>query len=379
MFDYDKVVGSIYDCAANPDLWEPTIAVIRDHMHAAYFMVGFADTTPILHNLPPIFSYRHTPWDKERLMQLSGLTQSVPGVEHLYGSGIDKAWTQMSHVSREEFNESHFNKVWAQPQGLTDSLNTIFINRQQVMGLFSCAMHESRGLAFDAEQCRLAEMLSPHFRRAVMINDIVDKGNLALALYRKTLDALSAAVFIVGPGRRLVFTNAAGEAVLSGENLLKSSSGQLQATRVSVHASAFDDALDRAVKGDVAAGLTGIGVPLIGIDGERAAAYVLPIAGQDLRGALGLGHCAVFVARRGEQQPMAMEILRTVFDLTASEARIALMLTKGDGPQEIAEALNVTVDTIRSHLKHAYVKVGATSQTELCTIVNSVLPPIATG
>ena len=87
------------------------------------------------------------------------------------------------------------------------------------------------------------------------------------------------------------------------------------------------------------------GVPLMDNDGERLAAYVLPIAGKDVRGAIGLGHCAVFVAKRGEHQPMAMEILRTMFDLTVMEARIALLVARGDGPQSIADALKLSIHT----------------------------------
>jgi DNA-binding CsgD family transcriptional regulator len=135
--------------------------------------------------------------------------------------------------------------------------------------------------------------------------------------------------------------------------------------------------LDRAAKGDNAIGISGIGVPLIGNDGDRAAAYVLPIAGKDLRGDLGQGHCAVFVARRGEQQPMAIEILRTLFDLTVAEARIASLIAKGDGPQAIAEALGVSVNTVRSHLQSAYAKTSAPDQTALGALVNGLMPPVS--
>ena len=30
MFDYDKLVGSIYDSAANPELWPDTLEQVRD-------------------------------------------------------------------------------------------------------------------------------------------------------------------------------------------------------------------------------------------------------------------------------------------------------------------------------------------------------------
>jgi DNA-binding CsgD family transcriptional regulator len=118
-------------------------------------------------------------------------------------------------------------------------------------------------------------------------------------------------------------------------------------------------------------------VPLVGANGERSAAYVLPIAGKDIRGDLGKGHCAVFISQRGEQQPMAIEILRTVFDLSPTEARVATLIAKGEGPVMIAESLGITVNTVRSHLARAFSKTGAGDQTALGALVNKLMPPIA--
>jgi DNA-binding CsgD family transcriptional regulator len=377
MFDYDKLVGSIYDCAANPELWPSTLEIIRDEFRAAYAGVGLVDMSPTRYQQPPVFTFLHTPWDRDRLLQLPALTPHVPGSALITDGVIDRSWTQMAQVSRAEMNETHFYKTWAGPQGLSDSLVVPYISKQQVFGMLSCALHFNQGEAFGEDVCRLAERLSPHVRRAVMINDIVDKGNLALALYRHVLDTLSTAVFVVGPGRRLVFTNASGDSILSENNFLSTGGGSLQANRTTGSVSAFDDALDRAAKGDSAIGISGIGVPLIGNDGSRAAAYVLPTSGKDLRGDLGQGHCAVFVARRGEQQPMAIEILRTLFDLTVSEARIACLIAKGDGPQAIAEALGVSVNTVRSHLQSAYAKTNAPDQLSLGALVNQLMPPVS--
>jgi DNA-binding CsgD family transcriptional regulator len=356
MFDYDRLVGSIYDCAANPELWPNTLETIRDELGAAYAIVGFGDMTPLRFQQPPIFTMRNTPWDEARLAQLSSLTQEVPGSEKIYDGRIDETWTQMNQISFEEFSLTHFYKFWAEPQGLSDSLNVPFLSKPGILGALSCAKRLNQGVTFGERECRLAEAISPHIRRTIMINDIVDKGKQALALYRSVLDKLSVAVFIVGPGRRLVFGNELGEELLSAGNFILSSAGTLQALRTTGSASSLDEAIDRASKGDSAIGISGIGVPLIGNDGERAAAYVLPIAGKDLRGAMGQGHCAVFVARRGEQQPMAIEILRTLFDLTVQEARVATLIAKGDRPQAIAEALTISVNTVRSHLQHIYAK-----------------------
>ena len=375
MFEYDKLVGSIYDCAANPELWPETLGYVRDTVGGAYALVGFIDTSEIAFGKKPFVVRRNSIWDEEWLVKLESYTilGKIPDGGGLNVAAVDEAWTQLSTTNG--FEETEFFKLWVQPQGLRDTINTQYLRRGTMAGMLSIPSSVMREPYGEAE-ARLTERLTPHVRRAMIINDLADKGKLAQTLYRQVLDQLSVAVFVVGLGRRVAFANAAGEVMLSDGNYLVQSGGMLQARRVAGDVSALDEAIDRASKGDVAIGISGIGVPLIGKDGDRVAAYVLPIAGKDLRAEMGQGHCAVFIARRGEQQPMAIEILRTMFDLTVSEARIATLIAKGDGPQAITESLGISVNTVRSHLQHAYAKTGASDQTALSALVNGLMPPV---
>jgi DNA-binding CsgD family transcriptional regulator len=373
--DYETLVGSIYDCAANPELWPDALGQVRDAVGGAYALIGFIDTSELIYGRPPFVVRRNSAWDEEWLVKLEQILSSLPGGGGLFDTGVDTSWTQLSRFSEAEFQMSDFYKHWVQPQGLRDTINTPYLQRSTMVGMLSIPCYNTREPYGDAEVA-LIERITPHVRRAVMINDMTDKGKLATTLYRQVLDVLTVAVFVVGLGRRLVFTNASGDSMLSNGGVFSLSHGSLQAKRVAGLPSALDDAIDRALKGDVAIGISGIGVPLIDDSGERLAAYVLPIAGKDVRGAIGQGHCAVFIARRGEQQPMAIEILRTMFDLTAAEARIATLIAKGDGPQAIAESLGITVNTVRSHLQHAYAKTGTPDQTGLGGLVNGLMPPV---
>jgi DNA-binding CsgD family transcriptional regulator len=373
--DYEKLVGSIYDCAANPELWPDALGQVRDAVGGAYALIGFIDTSELVYNRPPFVVRRNSAWDEEWLVKLEQILSSLPGGGGLFDTGVDTSWTQLSRFSEAEFQMSDFYKHWVQPQGLRDTINTPYLQRSTMVGMLSIPCYNTRE-PYGDDEVALIERITPHVRRAVMINDMTDKGKLATTLYRQVLDVLTVAVFVVGLGRRLVFTNASGDSMLSNGGVFGLSHGSLQAKRVAGLPSALDDAIDRALKGDVAIGISGIGVPLIDDSGERLAAYVLPIAGKDVRGAMGEGHCAVFIARRGEQQPMAIEILRTMFDLTAAEARIATLIAKGDGPQAIAESLGITVNTVRSHLQHAYAKTGTPDQTGLGGLVNGLMPPV---
>jgi DNA-binding CsgD family transcriptional regulator len=372
--DYETLIGSIYDCAANPELWPTALGQIRDAVGGAYALIGFIDTSRIAIDKVPFVVRRNSAWDEEWLVKLEALLNELPDGGGLFNGGVDVAWTQLSQVSEAVFQTTDFYNDWAKPQGLRDTINTPYLHRATMTGMLSVPCYATREPYGDVE-INLIERITPHIRRAVMINDMTDKGALATALYRQVLDSLNVAVFVIGLGRRVVFTNAAGDAMLADGGAITASHGTLQAKRVAGLPSAFDDAIDRAIKGDVAIGIAGIGVPLIDDTGERLAAYVLPIAGKDVRGAMGAGHCAVFIARRGEQQPMAIEVLRTLFDLTAMEARIATLVGKGNGPAAISQSLDISINTVRTHLKHAFAKTRTSDQLGLGGLVNRLMPP----
>ncbi len=375
MFDYDRIVGSIYDCAANPELWLNTLCDIRDAFDGAYALVAFADISGMALGQPPAIVKHNSPWDETWLKQMEAAVAKIPGGGGIFDVGLDVAWTQLGRIDEAAFKSTDFYRTIVQPQGLRDTMNTTYVQRTGFLGMLSTPSYAKRE-PFGTKEILLAQRLTPHIRRAMLINDLTDKGKLALALYRQVLDQLSVAVFVVGLGRRIVFTNAAGDAMLSEGNHVHSVAGALNAQRIVGAPAALDDAIDRASKGDVAIGISGIGVPLVGANGERSAAYVLPIAGKDIRGDLGKGHCAVFISQRGEQQPMAIEILRTVFDLSPTEARVAQLISNGDNPSMIAESLNLSINTIRTHLAKSFAKTGTGDQTALGALVNKLMPPI---
>ena len=229
---------------------------------------------------------------------------------------------------------------------------------------------------FGEKERAFAHFISPHMRRAIAINSMVDKSNLALSLFRKVLDTLSVAVCVVSTGGKLAFVNSKAEALFTAGTLLRKMNGKLATARIDITGTALDDAIARGIKGDTALGISGIGVPLVSLDGERAAAYVLPIRGDDIRSQMGDGHAVVFIAQRGEQQPMAVEILRTLFDLTPMEAKVAYATSLGGNPKSIATAHGIAIDTVRTHLKRIYVKTDVTDKTALAARINALMPPI---
>lgn len=368
----ETLVSSIYDCAANPELWSETLAGIRDAVDAAY--VGVSCTAPGYGSHP-----QSTRWlkcngqaDDSWLDRLNALSGKIPHGAQLFNLPVDVAWTPLSQMSEPEFQKSEFYHEWVRPQNLRDFISVNYLKRPTSNGVLTIPTSAKRA-PVNSDNRQLVEQLSPHIRRALLINDLTDHSNLATSLCKQVLDKLSVAVFVVGHGRHLLFTNSAGEKLLSAEDRISTSAGVLKLSHVTGQVSALDNAMDRALNSHRASGFAGTAVPLTRKEGSRAAAYVLPLAG---RAVLGSGHCAVFVTGHAEQHPMAMEMLRSMFDLTISEARIVLMIAKGEGPQHISDVLGIKVNTVRTHLKHSFAKTDTADQTELAGCINALLPPV---
>ena len=61
--------------------------------------------------------------------------------------------------------------------------------------------------------------------------------------------------------------------------------------------------------------------------------------------------------------------LRRLYGLTRAEAHVALAVLRGDGLQAAADALGVTLATVKTHLQHVFGKTGTQRQAELVNLL----------
>ena len=62
--------------------------------------------------------------------------------------------------------------------------------------------------------------------------------------------------------------------------------------------------------------------------------------------------------------------LRKVFNLTKSELVVVKLLVNGDPADEIAEQLSVSVETVRTHIRRLYSKLGVSNRERLFGIIS---------
>jgi DNA-binding CsgD family transcriptional regulator len=67
------------------------------------------------------------------------------------------------------------------------------------------------------------------------------------------------------------------------------------------------------------------------------------------------------------------EALRSAFDLTEAEGRVAARFAKGHGIDDVADELRLTNETVRGQLKAVFAKTNTHRQAELVALVNNLL------
>lgn len=68
-------------------------------------------------------------------------------------------------------------------------------------------------------------------------------------------------------------------------------------------------------------------------------------------------------------RPAPVKVISEVFSLTPAEGRIAMMIAAGRSPQEIAEELNLSRETVRTQIKAVFHKTRTHRQNELAALI----------
>ena len=66
---------------------------------------------------------------------------------------------------------------------------------------------------------------------------------------------------------------------------------------------------------------------------------------------------------------ISVRTLMNLYQLTMSEATIAILLAEGHTTDDVAEELDIKKNTVRAHLRSMFVKMGVTQQSMLVSLV----------
>ncbi|MDQ2106429.1 helix-turn-helix transcriptional regulator [Azospirillum isscasi] len=268
------------------------------------------------------------------------------------------------HIRSEAYND------FFAPHGWHHLMHTTILDTAEMsIGFF--VRRADRYGAFGQDDFDRFRALFPHVRQTMRMRARLADAEARTRGLEAVLDQLSFGAAIIDRTGRVRFANRSANAVLHArDGLGLTREGRLQAAARSEAA-----ALDRCI-GAVASGATS----------ERTLAISRPSG----RPSYGLAVCPpprdggaiaalLFITDPDSLPRPTGELLGAIFGLSPAEQRVALALCSGMRPQEIASALALSENTVKSHLKAVFLKSGTDSQAGFRQIVATMTPPLTPG
>ncbi len=265
--------------------------------------------------------------------------------------------------------KTEFGNDYLIAQNIRHLIGTILMregNRHLLFGV----QRELGQPAFDADDRRLVGLMAPHIARAVHIRRQVAEVSTQKHWALSTLDRLRVGVILLDDRGRPLHLNRAAErlarngfvAARDGLSLPSATNTTRLRHLIAVAAAA---ATGRST-------LSGGGLRTTGSGGTTLQFQVIPLpqglSERPLEQSLPAGCVAVFVSTPGASR-LPWNRVATMHGLTRAEAKLASLLADGIGLEQTAEALSVSISTVRSQLKSVFAKTGVTRQAELVALL----------
>jgi len=272
-----------------------------------------------------------------------------------------------------ELRKTCLYKEWLQPQGFVDTLQAS-LDKTPTDFVDLCFMRNGESGMFDGAARDRLRLIIPHLRRAVLVGQLVDRTTAQAATFGDALDGICAGLFLVDAGGQIVHANASGQAMLAQGVLVRGSSGKLTTHDTSA-AQGLNDIVSSAARASSDPQLGA--VPLTGRSGEHYVAHVLPLSAGAQRLAGGdRAVAALFVQKASRDLPSPHSAIAKLYRLTPTELRVLSGIVQVGGVPEVAEAMGISVSTVKTHLRRLFAKTGTDRQADLVKLVAGYANPL---
>lgn len=363
------VIGSIYDCALDPERWPATCRQVAYLCESTAGGICVHDLRHVQNDQLFVFGYQ-----PEFLRKLGNqYAESPMAISDVVSNLGDVSALSMAH---HQLRGSRFFQEVLVPFGLQD---LIWFPALRTGGRMA-SLHVSRGEKaphYQPHDVSLFKLLAPHVCRALTISDALDIRALRSELLEKTLDGLAAGVFLTARDGHVVYMNQAAERQIRTGHALRLVGNRLCPTNAAARA-ALSKALEATLRDGTDTDIREHSMAMPDGIGGGCIATLLPIESGRRHGILApfAASVAVFTQDPVQAPCMPGEAFARLHGLTGGELRVLLALAQGLGGIEAADMLGISEPTIRTHLQHMYAKTGTSKQAELLRLLHHSTPPL---
>ncbi len=274
-----------------------------------------------------------------------------------------------------DFEQSSYYNDWLKPQGYRHEVGAILEHRLDRVIHIGFTRTHAHGPFLHADAACLARII-PHIRRAVDLSEKLKDGQAGNPSILDLVDWLQTAALLLDAKGRVLHMNRAADALLQQVDCPMS----VRANRLRMtNANSFHE-LEQAVACSASIDIftrqsTANGTVLIHRDDEDLPPLV--VKAYPLRGGFEDGlvqpRCLLLINDPSRPLPEQKPLLRLAWDLTDTEASLALALANGEHIAEYAERMGISPGTARWHLKNIQTKTGTHRTEDVVRLVHSTL------
>jgi DNA-binding CsgD family transcriptional regulator/PAS domain-containing protein len=223
---------------------------------------------------------------------------------------------------------------------------------------------------FGAEDIALLKALMPHMQRALKIYMHMAGADSRQREFADTMEALSVGVILVNKDARVLFANRFARRLLETHDGLSLDRDAVRAIRSS-ETTTLRHLIGCASASNGKRSLqSGGGLNVTRPNGQRSLqVLVSPIRPQQRLHLSERAVAAIYVTDPDQVAQKPEVILMRLYGLTPSEAKVAALIVRGTTARHVSSNLNVSYNTVKSHLKRVFAKTGTKGQGDLIRLI----------
>lgn len=352
---FNDLVAGIYEAGINPELWDEIMPRMSGVFGGAGIAFGVVNLQRGLllfpeHNFSPecmrgVTERYHTPGNN-------------PGIRLAASTAPPTVASVESMVSTSDLVRSDFYNDLMRPHKLWHGLCANLYRDQDHLVALSSFRTATAGSYEGIETAQFVSLL-PHLYRSIEVFLRLASADALARAGAELIDRLPQGIIVTDAAGRVGFANSTAEAIIAEGDGLAIRGGVLHASRrqeteelvrLIAEAGGSPDTRDRtSIK---RTGAMRVSRPSMR---QPLPLVVAPMRfdGSSPRGPLSV---SITVSDPERLPETTAETLTRLYGLTATEAKLAVLLTRGYSPQAAAGQLDVSINTVRSHIRHLLLK-----------------------
>lgn len=370
-----SLLGQLYDASTDVNKWEPFLESISKMFNAFGANLNYYDVHAQLlsftsftgleqgEKYTPLF-IKHAFNDPRYPKNVNKAYLPEPDPEWMKG----KPWTDRMAVSEKELHKSSMYQEVLKPQNIEYTIVSFLINDPSNMvtfGLFRGPDDEP----WTEQDCDLLNQIVPHIQRAVTIHKRLSQLDFERRAALNSLDQINMGLILVDETQHILFANKQARMILDGRDGMSDLNTKLEISNSSLNQILNNMIAEVIENSKQSESTNGKCLSLLRPSGKRDySLLVSPIWGNIMQvqnNNLNNPIAAIFISDPESTPGVQVDLLKQLYGLTKTEARILDKLVRGNNVKTLASQMRVQENTIRQHLKKIYAKTETDSQATL--------------